>query len=157
MTANERLGAIDFVFENTGNISAYIMVKQYVAPTTTPSGYANVTPLGAVGAAFTVAAKGVLTKSYNLVSKQIGFFGSGVAATVNGVAYKSTTVNISAVLRNKSDLRGAQIDIQQVGRTGWGLDPAFNGPNLTKHWGSVDPVTGQLDLTDPNYNQPADS
>jgi hypothetical protein len=157
MAANERLGAVDFVFENTGNVAAYIVVKQYVSATTTPSGYADVTPLNTVGAAFTVAAKGVLTKSYNLISKQIGFFGSGIAAVVNGLTVKTTTVNISSVLRNKSDLRGAQIDIQQVGRTGWGLDPAFNGPNLTRHWGTLDPVTGALDPNAPNYNQPADS
>lgn len=159
-TANERLGAVDFVFENTGKIAAYIRVKQYVAPTTTPSGYADVTPLGIgayIGPEITVAAGGVVTRSFNLLSKRIGFFGSGVSDTVNGVVVNSTTVNITAVLRNKGDIRGAQIDISQVGRQGWGFDPAFNTPVLTKKWGSVDPTTGVLDPDGTNYNEPASS
>ena len=159
-TANERLGAIDFVFENTGKVAAYIRVKQFVSAATTPSGYSDVTPLGIgayVGPEITVAAGGVVTRSYNLLSKRIGFFGSGVSATVNGVVVKSTTVNISAVLRNKGDIRGAQIDISQVGRQGWGFDPAFNTPNLTKHWGSVDTTTGAINPAGNNYNEPASS
>lgn len=159
-SANERLGAIDFVFENTGRVNAYIRVKQFVARTTTPSGYSDVTPLGIgtyVGPEITVAAGGVVTRSYNLLSKVIGFFGSGVAATINGVVVRSTTVNISAVLRNKADLRGAQIDIAQVGRQGWGYDMAFNTPNLTKKWGILDGTTGDLDAAHANYNEPAAS
>ena len=76
----------------------------------------------------------------------------GVSTTV-----RSTTVNISAVLRNPSDLRGAQIDISQVGRQGWGYDQAFNTPNLTKKWGSVDSTTGLVNPTDKNYNEAASS
>jgi len=151
---------VDFIFENTGLVAAYIRVKQYVAPTTTPSGYADVTPLGIgayVGPEITVAARGAVTRSYNLLSKRIGFFGSGVAATVNGIVVRSTTVNITAVLRNKSDIRGAQIDISQVSRQGWGFDPAFNTPNLTKKWGSLDATTGQLNPDGLNYNEPAAS
>jgi hypothetical protein len=156
-TANERLGAIDFVFENTGDIPVYIRVKQFVSAATLPSGYADVTPLGIgayVGPEISVAARGVVTRSYNLLSKRIGFFGSGVAATINGKLVRSTTVNISAVLRNKSDIRGAQIDISQVGRQGWGYDMAFNTPNLTKKWGALDATTGDLDPNAPNYNEP---
>src|SRR4051812_43325822 len=102
MTANERLGAIDFMFENVGEIAAYIKVMAYVGPTTTPSGYADVWPLdniatnnvtasppsGAitgfttVGPPFVIAPRGVLTRSFNLLAKRIGFFGSGIAATV---------------------------------------------------------------------------
>jgi hypothetical protein len=41
------------------------------------------------------------------------------------------------VIRNKADLRGAQIDIVAVGRKGWGYDDAFNKPELKKKWGSV--------------------
>lgn len=167
-TANERLGAVDFIFENTGKVAAYIRVKAYVAPTTTPSGYADVNPIYAgvmpsggeaatLGPEIYVNAGGVVTRSYNLLSKRIGFFGSGVRATVNGQVISSTTVNISAVLRNKSDIRGAQIDISQVGRQGWGFDPAFNTPNLTKKWGQLDATTGQLNPNDPNYNEPLPS
>ncbi|MBV5344656.1 MAG: hypothetical protein JZU63_03515 [Rhodoferax sp.] len=159
-TANERLGAVDFVLENTGKVAAYIRVKQFVSATTTPSGYSDVTPLGIgayVGPEITVAAGGCVTRSFNLLSKRIGFFGSGVSATVNGIVTKTTTVNISAVLRNKSDLRGAQIDISQVGRQGWGFDQAFNTPILTKKWGSVDATTGALDPNGGNFNEPTSS
>lgn len=74
---------------------------------------------------FTVYAKGTITKSLKLVSKRIGFFGSG----------GPTFVNISAAIRNPSDLRGAQIDIVASGRKGWGYDTAFDKGTLTKNWG----------------------
>ena len=118
-SANMRLGNIDFVFENTGPNQAYIKLMQYDG-TTSPSGFA------VVGVPFTVAPGGTVTKSYVLVSKKVGFFGSG-----------STTVNISSVVRNKADLRGAQIDIVAVGRKGWGYDDGFNKPELKKKWGTV--------------------
>ena len=185
MTANERLGAIDFVFENTGSIPAYIKVMAYVGPTTTPSGYstAGVLPLQnnamnsvtanppvstltgftTVGPPFVLAPKGVLTRSYNLLTKRIGFFGSGVAGNVvqqiapyQTLRVSSTTVNISAVIRNPSDLRGAQIDINSIGRQGWGYDPAFDTPNLTKKWGTVNATTGLISLgAAGGYNEPA--
>lgn len=119
-STNERLGNIDFIFENRGTNAVYIQVRQFDG-TTAPSGYAN------VGTAFTVVAAGVITKSYNFLSKRIGFFGSGIGG--------SASVSISAVIRNKGDLRGAQIDIVATGRRGWGIDPAFNSPDLTKKWG----------------------
>jgi hypothetical protein len=180
-TANERLGAIDFTFENTGSIAAYIKVMSYIGPTTTPSGYADVLPLDSesynavttsppagtisgftsVGPPLVVNARGCLTRSYNLLSKRVGFFGSGISATltINGVStvVRSTTVNITASIRNKGDIRGAQIDISQVGRQGWGYDQAFNTPNLTKKWGSIDPVTGIVSPTGNNYNEAAPS
>ncbi len=87
---------------------------------TAPSGFAL------VGTGFTVAPGGTTTKSYVLLSKRVAFFGSG-----------STTVNISSVIRNKADLRGAQIDIVAVGRRAWGYDDAFNKPELKKKWGTV--------------------
>jgi hypothetical protein len=144
-SANDRLGNIDFVFENTGANQAYIKLGQYDG-STSPSGYAT------VGAPFTVAPGGVITKSYVLLSKRVAFFGSG-----------STTVNISAVIRNKADLRGGQIDIVAGGRKGWGLDPAFDAPQLTKKWGSVPTVStsggninagaGNISPTGTNYDQ----
>lgn len=79
-------------------------------------------------AGFTVAAKGTITKSLKLVSKRIGFFGSGVGG--------STAVNISTAVRNPADLRGAQIDIVAGGRRGWGYDTAFDKGTLTKNWGA---------------------
>lgn len=118
-SAGERLGNIDFVFENTGPSQAYIKLMTYDG-TTSPSGFAL------VGSAFTVAPGGTVTKSYVLLNKRVGFFGSG-----------STTVNISTVIRNKADLRGGQIDIVSSGRRGWGYDDAYNKLELKKKWGTV--------------------
>ena len=100
-SANDRLGAIDFVFENTGPNAAYIRLAQYDGATS-PSGFATidtsytVSPFTANFLGFAVAPGGTVTRHYTLVSKRVAFFGSG-----------NTIVNISAVLRNKSDLRGA--------------------------------------------------
>jgi hypothetical protein len=143
-SANDRLGNIDFVFENIGANTAYIKLAQYDG-TTSPSGYAQ------IGDAFTVVAGGAITKSYVLLSKRVAFFGSG-----------NTSVNISTVIRNKADLRGGQIDIVAVGRKGWGLDPGFDAPQLTKKWGSVPTVltsggnisagAGTINPTGPNFD-----
>jgi len=184
MTANERLGAIDFSFSNEGSIPAYIKVMAYIGPTTTPSGYADVLPLDSeamnnvtanppssaitgfttVGPPFVVQPRGTITRSYNLLTSRIGFFGSGIAGNVvqqqapyNTVRVSSTIVNITAILRNPGNLRGAQIDISQVGRQGWGFDQAFNTPNLTKKWGSVNTTTGIINPAGNNYNEPAAS
>ena len=164
------------MFENVGSIPAYILVQQYVGPTTLPSGYSPVAPnesqcsppytamsFVTIGTPIIVQPKGVVTRSYALLSQRVGFFGSGIPTAVtgiiNGVFYNnvtmhSTMVNITAVLRNPSDLRGAQIDISQVGRQGWGYDAAFNTPNLTKQWGSVNSTTGIVNPAGANYNEP---
>jgi hypothetical protein len=131
--ANERLGNVDFMFENTGNIAAFVQVRQFDG--TAPSGYSN------VGGGVTIQPRGTLTRSYSLLTKRVGFFGSGVAATVtlpDGTSrfVSATSVNISANIRNKGDIRGAQIDIVATGRKGWGYDDAFNKGELTKKWGS---------------------
>ncbi len=125
-SANDRLGAIDFVFENTGPNTAYIRLAQYDG-TTSPSGFATIdTTYSGTWLGFTVAPGGTTTRHYSLISKRVAFFGSG-----------NTIVNISSVLRNKSDLRGAQIDIIPAGRKGWGYDEAWNRNELIKKWGSV--------------------
>ena len=150
-TANERLGNIDFLVENTGDIDLYFQLRQHDG-TSSPSGYAN------VGAASTVSARGTRTLSYTLLSKRVGFFGSGVAATVTvpsnatGVGGTSvyrtfTTANVSAVIRNKGDLRGAQIDVTAVGRQSWGYDNAFSRASTAKKWCTVSPTTGAIDPT----------
>lgn len=143
-TANERLGAVDFQVENTGNIPLVFQLRQYDG-TTSPSGYAN------VGAAVTVAARGAKTVSYILLSKRVGFFGSGVPATlaINGVTQlvTSTTANITAVFRNKGDLRGAQIDLVATGRKGWGYDEGFARTELKKKWGTMNTGNGNIDPT----------
>jgi hypothetical protein len=144
-SANDRLGAIDFIVENTSGQQAgvganqpagatlYLQLRQYDG-NTSPSGYVN------VGTAFVVPPGGTQTKHFNLLSKRVAFFGSGntaVATTVAGLtgAATATKANITAVIRNKSDLRGAQIDIIAGGRRGWGFDEAFNRTELTKKWG----------------------
>jgi hypothetical protein len=40
------------------------------------------------------------------------------------------------VLRNKSDLRGAQVDIVNVGKRGWGSDQVLNDAAYFKYWGN---------------------
>lgn len=133
-TANERLGSVDFLVENTGNIALVFQLRQYDG-VTSPSGYAN------VGGQTTVNARGKKTIGYNLLSKRVGFFGSGVAATVtiNGVSQfvTATTANISVVYHNKGDLRGAQIDLVATGRRGWSYDDAFARAELKKKWGTM--------------------
>jgi hypothetical protein len=123
---NDRLGNFDLVVENTGDNTLYMMVREQKAGATT-SGYAD------VGSWFTVVPKGVQTKSYCLVSKRVGFFGSGRNSSAVASATKA---NVSVVLRNKADLRGAGIDIVTMGRRGWGVDEAFDAPTLTKKWGA---------------------
>ena len=108
VAANDRLGPIDFVVENTGENTLTLFLREYDG-TTSPSGWAQ------IGAGHTVVAKGVKTISTVLLSKTVGFFGSG-----------ATSANISSVLRNKANLRGAQVDIVQSGRKGWGFDDGFN-------------------------------
>lgn len=111
--ANARLGNIDLIYQNEGANDAHILVQEATAP----SGY---TP---VGGWFEVVAGGTVTRSYNLLSKKIGFFGTG-----------NTTVNISAAIRNPADLRGAEYDLQVVGRKNWGYDPAFDTAAYEPNW-----------------------
>jgi len=133
-SANDRLGNIDFIFENRGSVSAFIKVCQFDG-VTSPSGYAQ------IGGGSTVVAGGALTRSFNLLSKRIGFFGSGVGG--------STSVNVTAVIRNKGDLRGGQIDIVATGRKGWGYDEGFSRGDLTKKWFGLTPSTGNIDPNSP--------
>jgi len=129
--ANDKLGNLDFVFENTGPNTAYIRLMQYDG-STSPSGWATIdktvtaAPFITDWVGFAVAPGGTLTRSYVLLTQRVGFFGSG-----------NTTVNISSVIRNKADLRNAQIDIVAVGRKGWGYDEGFNKAELRKKWGGV--------------------
>ena len=127
--ANASLGNVDVIIENTGSNTLYFVLKEYPIPASvfgSVSGYCN------VGPAVTVVPCGVRTVSYNLVSKRVGFFGSG-----------STVANLTLVFRNKGDIRGAQIDLVVTGRRGWGYDDGFQRGTLTKRWGSPpdDPAT----------------
>lgn len=147
---NERLGYVQFLIENTGNIPLVFQLRQYDG-TTSPSGYAN------IGAQQTVNARGSKNVSYNLLSKRVGFFGSGVPAnvTINGVTtyVTSTTANISVSWANKAQLDGRQIDLVATGRRGWTYDDAFARPELKKKWGTMSTGgayagnSGQIDAT----------
>ena len=81
-SANDRLGAIDFVFENTGPNTAYIRLGQYDG-VTNPSGFATIdttytaAPFNVGFLGFAVAPGGTTTRHYVLVSKRVAFFGSG--------------------------------------------------------------------------------
>lgn len=118
--ANSALGNVDITLENTGLNTLTFVAKEY--PVSAAKG--GVSGYGIVGDFISVVPKGVKTVSYNVVSKRIGFFGSG-----------NTTANISVNFRNKADLRGAQIDLVATGRRGWGVDDAFNKGDLLKKWG----------------------
>ena len=71
--------------------------------------------------------------SYSVLGKKFGFFGSGQDSA--GVA-RSVTANVTTVLRNKGDLRGAQVDIVQTGRRGFGWDSGINKTAISKKWGT---------------------
>jgi hypothetical protein len=124
--ANDRLGNFDLVIENTGANSLYLRVKEQTLP---QSGFSD------VGSPITVVPKGTVTRSYSILSKRIGFFGSG-----------NTIANISPVLRNKGDLRGAQIDIVQIGRRGWSWDNAFDQKSFKSPGWGTQPDTGAAEV-----------
>ena len=121
LAANDRLGKFDIVVENNGLTDATIILKEYTGRT----GGVAVSGFEPIGSHFVVKAGGTLTRGYTLLSKKVGLFGSGNA-----------TVNVSTVIRNKGNLRGAQIDIVNAGRRGWGFDPGFNTKAFKPVWGS---------------------
>lgn len=146
-SANDRLGNIDFIVENTGATTVVVQLREYDADSS-PSGWA------AVGTPFVVVPGGVQTKSFNLLSKRVAFFGSGsttISTTLTSLAgYTGAKANITAVLRNKADLRGAQIDMVATGRRNWGYDEGWNKLELKKKWGTVTPAgyqAGKIDGT----------
>lgn len=124
--ANDRLGTFTLIVENVGDNDLYLRIKEHDG-TTAPSGYAD------IGGAINVVARGQQTVNLSLISKQIGFFGSG-----------NTIANISSAIRNRADLRGAQIDIVPVGKRGWSLDAGFDR-GLLENWGPH-PDTGDAPL-----------
>ena len=107
LAANDRLGNIDLIVENTGKNSLYFKIAEHDG-VTSPSGYRDIiTPV-------TIVAGGNKTISLNLLNKQIGFFGSG-----------PTTANVSTVIRNPANLAGRQIDIVAgPAHQGWGFSSA---------------------------------
>lgn len=143
--ANDKLGAVDFQFENVGNTPATIRLMSFDG-SSPPSGYVPIATAtqqpGLPPGAFIVAPGGALTRGYILLNKRVGFFGSG-----------NTLVNITPVYRNKGDLRGAQIDIVVMGRRSWKFDDAFNKPELTKKWGQID-TQGNINqgVRNPSYD-----
>jgi len=111
---------------------------------TSPSGWKN------VGNYVDIVAGGYKTIHVNLTAEKLGFFGSGYDGTsgiVSGggaTTPKAAVANVSVVMDNKSDLRGAQIDIVVGGRKGWGYDDGFDTGNLIPKWGTVDQASGNI-------------
>lgn len=108
LVANDRLGKIDLVIENTSDNDAIVGIKEF-------SGGAWVELVEA----FPVKARGVVTKSLVLLNKQIGFFGSGNAV-----------INVTTVILNPANRRGAQIDMVYPGRAGWTFDAGIDSTVL---------------------------
>ena len=146
-SANDRLGNIDFLVENTGATTVVVQLREYDADSS-PSGWA------AVGTPFVVVPGGNQSKSFNLLSKRVAFFGSGsttISTTLTSLAgYTGAKANITAVIRNKADLRNAQIDMVATGRQNWGYDEGWNKLELKKKWGTVQPTgfnAGKINTT----------
>jgi hypothetical protein len=112
---NDRLGNVDLMIENTGPNSLYFVVKEQ----TNPSG-----AFVPVSTPVTVVPKGLKTLSLNLLSKKIGFFGSG-----------NTIANVQLTQRNPGNLTGAHIDIVVTGKRGWGYDPGLSPGDQLPNWG----------------------
>jgi hypothetical protein len=117
---NDRLGNLDLMIENTGANSLYFVVKEQ----TNPSG-----AFVAVSTPVTVVPKGLKTISLNLLSKKVGFFGSG-----------NTTANVQFTQRNPSNLSGAQTDIVVTGRRGWGYDAGLSAGDKLPTWSNPDTI-----------------
>lgn len=154
---NDRLGVFDLLVKNistavlgAGNqpVSGAsgpvlrLQLKEWDG-TTSPSGWKN------VGSYVDVVAGGTTTIHCNMASKKLGFFGSGYAGSsgATGASANSptgVTANISVVIDNKADLRGAQIDIVVTGRKGWGSDDGLALGALQPQWGTVDAASGNI-------------
>lgn len=154
---NDRLGVFDLVVQNTGRPPLGVgnqpasgtsgpvlrfQLKEWDG-TTSPSGWKN------VGSYTEIVAGGTATIHCNMASKRLGFFGSGYdgSSGVTGAAAntpKPVSANVSVVMNNKSDLRGAQIDVVVGGRKGWGLDDGFPAGQLTPNWGTLNTATGDI-------------
>ena len=115
IAADGRCGNLDLVFENTGVNPATVTLKEFlgVGAPGTVSGYSPILPAPVV-----LVPKGTRTVSISVLSRKIGIFGSG-----------NTTVNISTVIRNMGNLRGAQVDLFVPGRRGWSYEPAARRDN----------------------------
>lgn len=122
---NDRIGAIDIVFENygggaydpgllgnsaAGNNIATVTIGQYNG-----SGYSQLV------APFTVAPHGTVTQHLVVFSSRIGIFGSG-----------NTTIGVQIPTSMAAALRGSAVDIVPLGRQNWsfdvGADPSQNFP-----------------------------
>lgn len=125
-----RLGRVDLVMENVGDNTATLTIKEF-APTwdglSASSWASNKTPSGTqtgtwttVVANFTIGARATKTTKLVVVGKTLGIFGSG-----------NTTVNVTPILRNPANLRGAQFDIIQPGRAGFGFETGFDQTAFT--------------------------
>jgi hypothetical protein len=124
LSATGRIGPIALIIENLGN-----GVANPSSPDATPTGQDNTATLTigeltssgyvTVVPAFTVKAGGKVIKTLVVHTAQIGFFGTG-----------NTKVSVTIPNDQAADLRGSHIDVQPVGKFGWGLDTAVDGTHL---------------------------
>jgi hypothetical protein len=157
---NDRLGVFDLLVKNTQLQAAQLGVGNQPAVgqeapvlrlqlmewdgTTSPSGWKAIGGGTGPGGTYEIVAGGTTTIHMNMSSQKLGFFGSGyIVAGGQPLGSAATTpccvaANISVVMDNKSDLRGAEIDIVVTGRRGWGYDDAFSKATLTPSWGTLD-------------------
>lgn len=128
-SANDRLGTFTLVVENTGSNTLNFIAKKHDG-TTSPSGFAP------IGTAMTIVPGGVLSQTYSITDKRLGFFGSGNTATDLSGSAASTKARLSVVIPGKASLSGAQIDIVTSGRKGWGYEEGFDAKTTSKRWGA---------------------
>jgi hypothetical protein len=112
----DRLGNFDILIENTGKNDLYFVAKEQTDTSSSGSFIPVCTPV-------TVVPKGLKTISLNVISKKIGFFGSG-----------NTIANVQITFRNPSNLSGSGWDLVVTGHRGWGYDPGLSDGDKAPTW-----------------------
>jgi hypothetical protein len=114
---NDRFGAVDLNFENVGQNTATLFVREFLSGFPTSSYPTNALNYAGtiLGAPISIAPSCVTTKHLVTASQQIGIFGSG-----------NTQVNITIMLRNPADRRNPLIECIPIGKQNWGFAPGFN-------------------------------
>jgi hypothetical protein len=105
---NEKFGNVNFGFENTGNNSVVLQLRELVGSGSLASYSVNLTPQ------FTLVAGGTTNKALVILNQQIGLFGSGL-----------TTVNVAIEMRNMADRRNPQIEVVPLGKQFWTTSPGL--------------------------------
>jgi len=114
---NDRFGAVDLNFENVGQNTAVLFVREFVSGYPSGSYPANATQYQgtALGSPISIPPSCTTTKHIVTASQQLGVFGSG-----------NTQVNITIMLRNPADRRNPEVECIPVGKQNWGTAPGYN-------------------------------